>query len=126
MEDTPFAIGANCGVGASELVAAVINMKHALQQQQVDVVIIAKANCGVPEYIGGEIVYSGTTEVMAEYVRMAVDAGARIIGGCCGTTPAHLRAMREAAGQPYQTGPFPNSLISRPSLVRYQRAPRRN
>ncbi len=96
MEDRPFAIGANCGVGASELVAAVINMKHALQQENVELVVIAKANCGVPEYIDGEIVYSGTAEVMSEYVRMAVDAGAHIIGGCCGTTPSHLKAMREA------------------------------
>lgn len=96
MENTPFAIGANCGVGASELVAAVINMQHALQQQSVELVVIAKANCGVPEYIDGEIVYSGTTEIMSEYIRMAVDAGANIIGGCCGTTPAHLWAMRQA------------------------------
>ncbi len=96
MDNTPFAIGANCGVGASELVAAVINMEMALQQQGVDLVIIAKANCGIPQYIDGEIVYSGTEEVMSEYVRMAVDAGANIIGGCCGTTPGHLKAMRKA------------------------------
>ncbi len=101
MENMPFAIGANCGVGASELVAAVINMRHALMQQtlmqeKVETIIISKANCGIPKYIDGKIVYSGSKQVMAEYSRLAVDAGARIIGGCCGTTPDHIKAMREA------------------------------
>jgi len=45
---------------------------------------------------GTEIVYSGTPELMANYARLAMDAGARIIGGCCGTTPQHLAAMRTA------------------------------
>lgn len=96
IRDVPFAIGANCGVGASELVAAVMNMQHALRKHDRDMIIIAKANCGVPQYIDGDIVYSGTTEIMADYMRLAVNAGARIIGGCCGTTPAHISAMREA------------------------------
>ena len=42
------------------------------------------------------MVYSGTPELMAHYARLAMDAGARIIGGCCGTTPEHLAAMRAA------------------------------
>ncbi len=94
LEHMPFAIGVNCGVGASELVAAVINMRSALAKRGADTIIISKANCGVPEYINGEIVYSGTTQIMSEYVRLAMDAGANIIGGCCGTTPDHVRAMR--------------------------------
>lgn len=100
MENTPFAIGANCGVGASELVAAIVNMRQALTlavtPEQAEPIIISKANCGIPEYIDGKIVYSGSKEIMAQYIRLAVDAGARIIGGCCGTTPAHIKAMREA------------------------------
>ena len=96
MAHTPLAIGSNCGVGASELVAAIVNMEQAAKDQGVEIISIAKANCGIPQYIDGEIVYSGTTEIMAEYVRMAIDAGARIIGGCCGTTPGHIKAMREA------------------------------
>jgi 5-methyltetrahydrofolate--homocysteine methyltransferase len=59
-------------------------------------IYVAKANCGIPEYVEGKIHYNGTPEIMADYVRMAIDAGARIIGGCCGTTPEHIRAMREA------------------------------
>ena len=96
MDHVPFAVGANCGVGASESVAAVINMTMACQQQGVSPVIIVKANCGVPEYIDGKIVYSGTEEIMAEYVKLAIDAGATIIGGCCGTTANHVAAMRRS------------------------------
>ena len=58
--------------------------------------VIVKGNCGIPEFRGSEIHYSGTPELMSDYVRLAVDAGARIVGGCCGTSFAHLAAMRKA------------------------------
>ena len=58
--------------------------------------LIAKGNAGIPKYHDGHIHYDGTPELMAEYAVLARDAGARIIGGCCGTMPEHLRAMREA------------------------------
>jgi len=106
MRRVPDAIGANCGVGASELVAATVNMRHAGDQQGVAPVLVAKANCGVPEYIDGKIVYSGDARIMSEYARLAVDAGARIIGGCCGTTPAHIVAMRAALDH-HQRRPTP-------------------
>jgi methionine synthase I (cobalamin-dependent) len=88
----PAAIGANCGTGASELIATVAG----IAESRPDAVIVAKGNCGIPEYHDGHIHYSGTPELMAEYARMALDAGARIIGGCCGTTAEHLLAMRQA------------------------------
>ena len=88
----PSAIGANCGTGASELVATVVGIAEA----RPDAVVVAKGNCGVPAYVDGHIHYSGTPELMADYARLALDAGARIIGGCCGTTPEHLVAMRKA------------------------------
>jgi len=100
MNDPLFAIGSNCGVGASELVAAILNLKTAIEKndsdQSQEMVIVAKANCGIPEYKEGKIVYNGTEAIMADYARLAIDAGARIIGGCCGTTPDHVRAMRKA------------------------------
>ena len=96
LENATFAIGANCGVGAADTVAAVVNMRTAMNERQLETRVIAKANCGVPEYIDGEIVYSGTKKTMADYVRLCVDAGADIIGGCCGTTPGHVQAMRLA------------------------------
>jgi 5-methyltetrahydrofolate--homocysteine methyltransferase len=87
----PVAFGANCGVGASDLVVTVTSICSADHS-----VVVAKGNCGIPQFQGTEIVYSGTPELMAAYVRLVADAGARIIGGCCGTTPAHLAAMRRA------------------------------
>lgn len=88
----PVAMGANCGVGASDILLSVLAMSGA----EPDNVFISKGNCGVPHFHGTEIVYSGTTEVMAAYASLAVNSGARIIGGCCGTSPAHLAAMRHS------------------------------
>ena len=67
-----------------------------LQMQGTPFPLITKGNCGVPHFEGTEAVYSGTPALMARYARLAIDAGARIIGGCCGTTPEHLAAMRAA------------------------------
>ena len=88
----PVAFGANCGVGASDILASVLNMTGANPSAN----IIVKGNCGIPEFRGSEVFYSGTPDLMADYARLAIDAGARIIGGCCGTTCDHLVAMRKA------------------------------
>lgn len=98
LQPHPVACGTNCGVGASEVVAAVLNFFNAAGEQP-EPIIIAKANCGIPEYVEGKIVYNGTPELMARYVELAMDAGARIIGGCCGTSPEHIKAMRAAMDQ---------------------------
>jgi 5-methyltetrahydrofolate--homocysteine methyltransferase len=58
--------------------------------------VIAKGNAGIPKYVDGHIHYDGTPELMARYAVLARDAGAKIIGGCCGTQPDHLRQMRAA------------------------------
>ena len=97
------ACGSNCGVGAAELVASIVNLAAAADPAAI---LVAKANCGIPQYVDGEIRFNGTPELMAEYARLALDAGARIIGGCCGTTPAHLRAMRQAL-ETHVRGPKP-------------------
>jgi len=89
---TPVAIGSNCGVGASDLLAAIMDITAAYP----DAIVVAKANCGIPQIRGDEVVYTGTPELMAKYAHKALDAGARIIGGCCGTSPVHLAAMRAA------------------------------
>lgn len=88
----PAAIGANCGVGASELIATVLGITEA----RPEAAVVAKGNCGIPQYVDGHIHYTGTPELMADYARIALDAGAKIIGGCCGTSPDHLAAMRRA------------------------------
>ncbi len=68
--------------------------------------VVAKGNCGIPRYEEGHIHYDGTPELMADYARIALDAGARIIGGCCGTSPEHLAAMRRAL-EAHSGGPRP-------------------
>ena len=88
----PIAIGANCGTGAPDLLRTIMGISEA----DPDRIVIAKANAGIPKYVDGHIHYDGTPELMAEYVRLARDAGARLIGGCCGTKPEHLVAMRAA------------------------------
>ncbi|MBK0397570.1 betaine--homocysteine S-methyltransferase [Limibaculum sp. M0105] len=88
----PIAIGANCGTGASDLLRTVLGITDASP----DALVIAKANAGIPKYVDGHIHYDGTPELMADYACLARDAGARLIGGCCGTKPEHLRAMRAA------------------------------
>lgn len=89
----PSAIGANCGLGATENVLSILGMREALGP---DAVIVAKANCGVPVFKDGAFSYTGTPELMADYARMARDAGARIVGGCCGTDGPVLKAIRDA------------------------------
>ena len=70
-------------------------------------VLVAKANCGIPQFVDGAIRFDGTPELMARYACLSLDAGARIIGGCCGTTPEHLRIMREAL-EAHVPGPRPD------------------
>ena len=92
LDVAPVAVGANCGVGAADILASLLDMTAA----RPEATVIVKGNCGIPEFRGAEIHYSGTPELMSDYVRLAVDAGARIVGGCCGTSFAHLSAMRKA------------------------------
>ncbi|RMD46365.1 MAG: betaine--homocysteine S-methyltransferase [Alphaproteobacteria bacterium] len=92
LDPPPLAYGANCGVGAPDLLRTILGMVEA----GATLPLIAKGNAGIPRYEHGHIHYDGTPELMAEYAVLARDCGAAIIGGCCGTTPAHLRAMREA------------------------------
>jgi 5-methyltetrahydrofolate--homocysteine methyltransferase len=100
--DGPLAVGANCGVGASDILSSLLDMTAA----DPNAITIVKGNCGIPEYRGAEIHYSGTPPLMADYARLARNAGARIIGGCCGTSFEHLAAMR-AALDGHTPGPRP-------------------
>jgi 5-methyltetrahydrofolate--homocysteine methyltransferase len=106
------ACGSNCGVGPSELVASILNLSTAADP---DMVLVAKANCGIPQYVNGAIRYDGTPELMARYVDLAIDSGARIIGGCCGTSPEHLAAMRKALDA-HVAGPRPDASVLEAAL----------
>jgi 5-methyltetrahydrofolate--homocysteine methyltransferase len=98
------ACGSNCGTGPSELVACIVNLATASDPEAI---LVAKANCGIPQFRDGEIRFDGTPELMAQYACLSFDSGARIIGGCCGTTPEHLRVMRQAL-ETHVRGPKPD------------------
>lgn len=92
IENKPIAFGANCGVGASDLLRTLIGFGKA----NPSIPIVSKGNAGIPKYVHGHIHYDGTPELMGEYALLARDAGAKIIGGCCGTLPEHLVSMKAA------------------------------
>ncbi|MCM1181409.1 MAG: homocysteine S-methyltransferase family protein [Clostridium sp.] len=83
-------IGINCSTGPAEMIPLVEQMK-----QYANVPVLAKPNAGMPELIDGETVYAMTPEEFALHGRSLVQAGAGIIGGCCGTTPAHITALAQ-------------------------------
>ncbi len=102
LPNPPVAFGANCGTGASDLLRTVLGFAAEGTERP----IVAKGNAGIPKYHDGHIHYDGTPALMADYAVLARDAGARIIGGCCGTTPDHLRVMRHAL-ETRTSGPRP-------------------
>ncbi|MBB6485081.1 betaine--homocysteine S-methyltransferase [Rhizobium lusitanum] len=98
----PLAVGANCGTGPADTLASLLFMTEANPSAAVAV----KSNCGIPEAHDGQLHYPSTPRLMADYASLARDAGARIIGGCCGTSCDHLAAMRQALDD-YRLGPRP-------------------
>jgi len=86
------AFGGNCGNGPDEMLA-VIEKMHAAAPGSI---LVAKSNAGAPEFVNGATVYRAAPGTMAEAALQLRAAGARIIGGCCGTVPAHLAAMARA------------------------------
>ena len=99
----PIGYGANCGVGASDLLRTILG----IAEHSGDATLISKGNAGIPKYHDGHIHYDGTPALMGDYAVLARNCGARIIGGCCGTTPEHLVAMR-AALENTPKGPKPS------------------
>lgn len=85
------AIGVNCSTGPTEMIALVEKMA-----EYSTVPLIAKPNAGLPELEDGKTVYKMTPDMFADAMRGLVEAGASIVGGCCGTTPEHIRALTEA------------------------------
>ncbi len=85
-------VGANCGNGF----AGMIDIVEEIRAASVEVPVLVHANAGIPQNVGGKIVYPETPGQMADLVPDLIKAGANVIGGCCGTTPDHIRAIREA------------------------------
>ena len=85
-------IGANCGVGSSVLYDVGLLLHESAPQAWLSI----RPNAGLPSRHGERLIYLSSPAYMADYASRMLDAGVRIVGGCCGTTPAHIRAMREA------------------------------
>src|SRR5947209_3505304 len=83
------ALGVNCGVGPQTALDAILRMRPLTRTP-----LAAMPNAGHPTTQGGRQMYVSTPEYFADYARRFIEAGVSIIGGCCGTTPAHIRAMR--------------------------------
>ena len=85
------AVGLNCSVGPDQLEAVVNSMKKVAR-----VPVIVKPNAGLPKITPtGEAIYSMDAPTFAKYMNILVDAGAGIVGGCCGTTPEYIRLVKE-------------------------------
>lgn len=83
------AVGSNCGLGVAHLVAIAREFRAATRLP-----VVIQPNAGMPRTVGGRTVYDETPEVLATHARELVDIGVALIGGCCGTTPEHIRALR--------------------------------
>jgi homocysteine S-methyltransferase len=85
------AIGVNCSTGPATVLTAIEAMRSATTLP-----LAAMPNAGMPRAVEGRNIYLCSPEYMASFARKAIAAGAQIVGGCCGTTPNHIRAMRSA------------------------------
>src|SRR6058998_1863647 len=85
------ALGANCSVGSSTLYEVLEQMRP----EAGSLPLCIQPNAGLPSRIGERLIYLSSPAYMAEYAERMVGAGARLVGGCCGTTPQHVAAMRE-------------------------------
>ena len=87
------ALGANCGTGIDDMAQVIRGMA-----QVTSLPLWAKPNAGLPRVEAGSTVYPEDAAEMAAKLPLLLDAGARVVGGCCGTSPAHLAALREKLG----------------------------
>jgi 5-methyltetrahydrofolate--homocysteine methyltransferase len=85
------AVGSNCGSGIDDMLGVIERMAGATRLP-----IVVEPNAGLPKLVAGRTVFSETPEEMAAKVGRLVSAGARLVGGCCGTTPRHIAAMKAA------------------------------
>ena len=88
-------VGSNCGNGIRDMISIVTEIRAVDR----NIPVIIQANAGLPEYIDGKTVFRESPEMMASYIPDLLKEGANIIGGCCGTTPEHIREMGKALGR---------------------------
>lgn len=95
VEEGALVVGANCSTGAQEMVPVIRRMRSVVSAP-----LIAQPNAGMPVLVEGKAVYTQKPEEMAEFVAQFVEAGANMIGSCCGSTPEFTRAIAEALKRP--------------------------
>ncbi len=87
-------LGSNCGNGIEKMIAIAAEFKH-----HTELPILIQSNAGLPEVQGDKLIYSESPEFMADKSRELIKLGVRIIGGCCGTTPGHIAALRQIVSE---------------------------
>lgn len=104
------AIGLNCGFGPDRMLPFVKRLAACTSLP-----LIVKPNAGLPQIVDGRTVFTVGPEEFAKDIRALAEAGASIVGGCCGTTPAHIAAVREALSgfrRPSRTGCLPKTMVA--------------
>ncbi len=107
-------IGANCSGGPTQLKRILEEMRVAVPKARFAI----KPNAGWPEHVGGRVMYSASPDYFGEYLEAFAALGIKMIGGCCGTTPEHIAAMRTKLGElpeglSIQTAPTPEAIVVR-------------
>jgi 5-methyltetrahydrofolate--homocysteine methyltransferase len=97
------AVGTNC----SNSIATMVEIARDFRRSGVTAPLVVMPNAGVPEVVGMKTVYRETPEKMAAHIRALVEAGAGVVGGCCGTTPEHVEKFREALDRLKRADPGP-------------------
>ena len=121
-------IGLNCSVGPQTILEAIERMTAVTRKK-----LSAQPNAGMPRDVGGRSMYMASPEYMATYARHLIQAGAKIVGGCCGTTPEHIRAMvegvrplaprtRATVGADRSVASYPDAPAAQPSVPFAQRS----
>ncbi len=100
------AVGLNCSVGPSDMLEAIKKIRDVTDKP-----LSAQPNAGLPRQVEGRMLYMCTPEYMAEYAKRFFESGVKIIGGCCGTTPAHIREINKAVR------PLAKAMTKKPSSV---------
>jgi 5-methyltetrahydrofolate--homocysteine methyltransferase len=88
-------IGSNCGNGIRDM----ISIAGIIRATDNNIPVIIQANAGIPEFVDGKTLFRESPEMMASYVPDLIKAEVNIIGGCCGTTPAHIREIAKMLGR---------------------------
>ena len=106
-------IGVNCSGGPAQL----LRILQLMRQAAPDMIFSVVPNAGWPEMASGRVMYTATPDYFGDYALAFKDAGARIVGGCCGTTPDHIHAMREALDDPARDHPTMITVSDIPDAV---------